>query len=280
MLTAVVTAVATTVTLGALELTRRRVLALAAAWRQRREPDHLAIHAEPWPLLLPPECWTSDARLVVACAPSRSLGPTALTPAAAAEFGRQQLGFGGEVVHSSVDDGVRLEPAPASGAGIRDHAWVCTNGKLQVSITIPIAIDSSTGRRTLAVRDLLEPLARIATAAASAEFRGLHGLPARAARMKTDWRVGVSMYSRAADGTSLPSWQDLVFPGSLPSRLVADRQPFCPPVGYATGKLQNWPLNRSVAGLLQTFLSSFLADNGYDRYEAAVLDAVAATRSA
>jgi hypothetical protein len=59
---------------------------------------------------------------------------------------------------------------------------------------------------------------------------------------------------------------------------VADRDPFCPPTGYASSDLQDWEINRPVADLLRVFLRSFLAENGYDDFDAAI-DALIATHA-
>jgi hypothetical protein len=81
----------------------------------------------------------------------------------------------------------------------------------------------------------------------------------------------VSMHSFPdATVVSQPSWQDLVFPDAPPSRLVTDRDPFCPPVGYTAAALQDWEIKRPVADLIRVFLESFLAENGYDDFHAAI----------
>jgi hypothetical protein len=87
--------------------------------------------------------------------------------------------------------------------------------------------------------------------------------------MKTDWLIGVSMYSQV-DGTPVPSWTELGFPEASAPRVMADRQPFCPPNGYAADLLQSWEANRPVPDLIRIFLRSFLAENGYHDFDHAV----------
>ena len=85
-----------------------------------------------------------------------------------------------------------------------------------------------------------------------------------------DWLIGVSMYSRPAAATStVPSWNDLVFPGAPPPRLVTNRDPFCPPAGYAVGALQDWEGGQTIE-LLQNCLDSFLAENGHHDFQSAI----------
>jgi hypothetical protein len=271
----VVTSVVSAAAVGALGIAWRRGLALSAIMRGRHASDHQTLHAGPWPVHLPPDCDTADARLLVLCAPSRRLQATAFTPGAGVAFARQQLEFAGEVAYSSVNDGVRLEPSRASH-GFSDYVWVCANGKIQLSVTVPIAIDARTGRRVLDILEVLRPLGKVAQAVGTGEYRQLYGLPTRAARMQTDWLIGVSMCSRPDATVSQPSWQDLVFPGVPASRLVTDRDPFCPPTGYAAGALQDWEITRPVADLLRVFVDSFLAENGYDDFQATVQSTIAA----
>jgi hypothetical protein len=157
--------------------------------------------------------------------------------------------------------------APRSG-GSSDHVWVCVNGKVHLSVTVPVVVGPD-GRRTLDITDVMRPLATVARAVSSADFRLLHGLPRRAVRMTTDWIIGVSMYSQV-DGTPVSSWTELAFPEASAPRLVADRQPFCPPAGYAGEQLQNWGAHRPVPDLIRIFLESFLAENGYHDFDQAL----------
>lgn len=278
MLAEVVTSVVSAAAIGALGIAWRRGLTLPAILRGRYASDHQTLHAGPWPVHLPPDCDTADARLLVLCAPSRRLQATAFTPGAGVAFARQELEFAGEVAYSSVNDGVRLEP-PRASHGFSDYVWVCANGKIQLSVTLPVTIDPRTGRRVLDILEVLRPLGKVAHAVGTGEYRQLCGLPASAARMKIDWIIGVSMYSRPDTTLSQPSWQDLIFPDMPASRLVTDRDPFCPPTGYAAGALQDWEITRPVPDLLRVFLESFLAENGYDDFQTTIQGTIAAYAS-
>lgn len=172
---------------------------------RRKQANHRALHAGPWQAHLPPESDSSDARILILCAPSHSLRESSFDVIRAIEFAQQRIDFVGEPAYSGVKDGVRLD-APCS----RDFVWVCVNGTVHLSVTVPIVVGPD-GRRSLDITELMRPLAAIARAVNSADYRLLHGLPRRAVRMKTDWLIGVSMYSQV-DGTPVPSWTELVFP--------------------------------------------------------------------
>jgi hypothetical protein len=270
MLTDVVGGVAVAVILGILGAARPWARKLPRTIRQRQESDHQPLHDGPWPIHLPPDSDTGDARLLVVCAPSKSYTRSeAFSPQQATIFARQQLKFVGEPAYSGVNEGVLLE-ASGSGPGFRDYVWVCANGKIELSVTLPILADAVTGRRRLDVLSLLTPLAIVGMAVRSPEYRQLHGLTHGVSRFRTDWMIGLSTYSRPDNSTSVPSWDDLVFPVTSPSRLVADRRPFCPPLGYAHSALQDWKISRPISGLLGAFLSSFLAENGYDDFDVVI----------
>ncbi len=273
MLAAIITTVASTAILAGLGVAWRWGSSLPGSVRRRYTSDHQTLHAGPWQVHLPPDCDSADARMVVVCAPSRRLHTSAFSPDAAVAFAHQQLLFAGEPAYSSVNDGVRLEPVGDTG-GLTDFVWVCTNGKIHVSLMVPITIDPETGRRQLDLMELVKPLERIAEAVGAPQYRQLYELPVRGGRLKMDWLIGVSMYSRPAPTSSVPSWNDLVFPGTPPPRLVTNRDPFCPPAGYAAGALNDWDGGRTVE-LLRTFLESFLAENGYHDFQSVIDSTIA-----
>jgi hypothetical protein len=266
MLTAILSSVVTAVVLS--------VLAVATTWGRgilqkvirRNQADHGALHAGSWPVHLPPESGSSDARILILCAPSHSFRATSFDFRRAIEFAQQRIGFVGEPAYSSLKDGVRLDAPCGGGSG--DYVWVCVNGKVHLSVTLPVVVGLD-GRRSLDILELMMPLATVASAVSSADFRLLHGLPRRAVRMKTDWLIGVSMYSQV-DGAPVPSWNELGFPEASAPRVMPDRQPFCPPTGYAADLLQSWEVDRPVPDLIRIFLGSFLGENGYHDFDHAV----------
>ena len=210
-------------------------------------------------------------RITVFCAPSDTLREPRFDIPAAVDFIRNQMGLAGEPAYTGLKDGVRVEGA--DHAGMTDYAWVCANGRLDLSLSIPV-IDDATGRRQLDVRTLLVPIATLAEAVRSSAYDTVLGLTKARGNRCFDWQIGVSMYSRF-ENNSCPSWEDLIFPGRPPARLVANRPPFCPATGYATDDLQNWNPASPTAELLATFLRSFLIENGYHDFDDAIADVVA-----
>jgi hypothetical protein len=265
MLTAILSSVATAIVLS--------VLAVATTWGRgivqkvirRKQADHRALHAGPWQVHLPPESGSSDARILILCAPSHSLRESSFDVRRAIEFAQQRIGFVGEPAYSGVKDGVRLD-APCGG-GFRDYVWVCVNGLVHLSVTVPVVVGPD--GRSLDVTELMRPLATVAGAVNSDDYRLLHGLRRRTVGMKTDWLIGVSVYSQV-DGMPVPSWTELVFPEASAPRVMPDRPPFCPPTGYAADQLQSWEVDRPIAELIRIFLGSFLAENGYHDFDSAL----------
>jgi hypothetical protein len=274
MLQAILTTVASSVILAILgAATRQGRQLLRNLWTGRqRQPEPLPLNTDPWPVHLPPDCDGPNARFVIVCAPNERLHSSSFDMSAAVQFARQSLQFVGEPAYSGVKDGVRLE-SKKDGGSFNDYVWVCVNGKLQLSVTVPVEANAD-GRRCLSLLKLLEPLSIVAEAVASAEYRKLYGLPGRTKRRRINWLLGVSIYSRAEAMMSVPTWNDLIFPGEPAPRMVTDRPPFCPVGGYAFPELREWRADQSLADLLRIFLRSFLAENGYHDFEPAVEETV------
>lgn len=238
---------------------------------ERRRPDHRPLYSGAWPIHLPPDSNSPDVRITVFCAPSDTLRDPKLDLPSAVDFIRNQMGLVGEPAYSGVNDGVRVESA--YHGGMSDYAWVCASGRLDLSVSIPVS-DNGLGRRELDVIRLLAPIATVAEAVRSSRYDAIFGLTKTRRNRRFDWLIGVSMYSRI-DGSSVPSWEDVIFPSRPPARLVSNRPPFCPPTGFATEKLQNWDPASPTEELLATFLRSFLIENGYHDFDDAIADAVA-----
>jgi hypothetical protein len=271
MLVAVLTSVCSTLALG--------LLAAATQWGRnlvrrvigRWQLDHRTLHSG-WPVHLPPEGSGTGARVAVFCAPSRHFRRTRFDVAKAVAFAHNELAFAGRVAYSGVDDGIRIEPEQPDEPF--DHAWVWQTGKLDLSVSIPIAIDPD-GRRVLDVFELMKPVATVGHAIRSQAYLHVHALPRHRIHQRTDWMVGVSIESRLADFTSVPSWEALRFPIAAPPRLAADAKPFCPPTGYGTDRLRgSWRRPPSLDEVLITFLSAFLAQNGYHDFDSVVEETV------
>jgi len=236
----------------------------------KRGADHRAIHGGPWPIHLPPDSSTDQVRITVFCAPSQSLQDPVFDIPKAVRFAQLEMHLAGEPKYTGLNEGVRVEGPDHDG--FSDYAWVCANGRLDLSVSIPVSHDGH-DRRQLDVIDLLTPITVLASAVRSTAYASVYGLPTRRKARRFDWLIGVSMYSRF-DMSHRSSWDDLIFPGRVPVRLVADRQAFCPPGGYAAGELQDLDPSRPTNELLQTFLRSFLIENGYHEFDGAIDDAV------
>ena len=275
MFQAIVTAVASGVVLAVLgAATRTGRQLLRKLWSRWQRPEPLPVNVEPWPVHLPPDCDGPHARIVVVCTPSERFRTPSFDMNGAVQFARQNLRFCGEPAYSGIKDGVRLERKEDVGS-FNDYVWVCVNGKLQLSVTVPVNTNAD-GHRCLDLLELLEPLSVVAEAIGSTEYRTLYGLPRNAARRKVNWLIGVSCYSRADGMMSVPSWNDLIFPGEPAPRLVADRPPFCPADGYGFAELCEWRADRSLVDLLRIFLTSFFTENGYHDFQPAVEQTVRA----
>jgi len=112
MLTAILSSVATAIVLS--------VLAVATKWGRgmlqkvirRKQANHRALHAGSWQVHLPPESDSSDARILILCAPSHSLRESSFDVVRAIEFARQRIGFVGEPAYSGARP---FSPGSASG---------------------------------------------------------------------------------------------------------------------------------------------------------------------
>src|SRR5205807_6503907 len=79
---------------------------------------------------------TEDVRILVCCAPNRSLRRRELDPDKAVVFVRDQFSelFPDEPVFSMPPYGVRFE---SSGGPEHDYAWVHASGRIDLSLSVP-----------------------------------------------------------------------------------------------------------------------------------------------
>jgi hypothetical protein len=237
----------------------------------RHELDHRPIDGGPWPVHFPPDVEGDRVRLLALVAPSDTLPTTKFDPAKALSFAQGNLAFRGVPAYLGLKEGVRL--ARSEDDPGFEFAWVCANGRLDLSLYLPITdVD---GRRQLDVMLLLKHLRVLATAVQSPDYAAMYGLARHDVPRLFDWRIGVSMYSRNNDGGRQSSWDELGFPGRQPERLIQRANPFCPSTGYARDALWAWPSRQPISELLRAFLQSFLAENGYSAYDEAIADALA-----
>lgn len=247
------------------------------AWmRNRVLPDHLTLHAGPWQYHLPPDGGPSDVRVLVICAPSRSLRRPAVDVDRAIAFVHAHFAghFPADPTFSNIQDGVRFTNPTQSGMD-NGHALVAANGRLDLSLPVPVA-SGGDGCRRLEVVALLKPIAAMARAAADPHYRHVFRVRRTIRARRFDWCIGISTTSHGSTGTQL-AWHDLTFPG-VPARRATEQRPFCPANGYASREMRNRRANGSVEELLRRFLVSFFECNGYHDFYVAVNDVLAAWR--
>lgn len=217
---------------------------------------------------------TDQVRVLVCCAPNRSLRRRSLDPDPAITFVHSQFGelFTGEPVFSMPKFGVRFERL---ADGNDDYLWVHTSGRVDLCLTVPTT--EGAGPRVVGALDLLRPLLRMRTAMRSDAYAATHDIRRPRFACRYDWAFSVTPTVQVPDRGGV-SWDDLAFPGRRPPRAGTEQHASCPPAGYAAEDLRNWNLRRSAAELVRTVLADLLAENGFHHVDDAVNDVVAALR--
>ncbi len=216
-------------------------------------PDHKALRQAPaWGLMAVQSDGRSRIRMVIACAPTRSLRRLGFSPDAAIRLVQWQFPgqFADQPASCDVRTGVRFTAAP-TGSLDDGYAYVWVTGRIDLSTYIHL--EPTAGRYVVAILAILEPIAQVAEATASPGYNEVFG--------SLRW--------------PLP-WDDLDFPGRRPQRAGTQQYPYCPPGGFARERLRSWNPRRPIRELLKAFLEDFLQTNGYHDIEAAVADTLAA----
>jgi hypothetical protein len=246
-----------------------------AAIRAAVTPDHRALYGAPaWGLMAVQSDGPSRIRLVIACAPSRSLRWTSFSPDAAIRFIHRQFPsqFPIQPALSDVRTGVKFTVSP-TGSTEDGYAWVWITGRADLSTYI--RLEPTDGRYIVPVAAILEPIAEMAEAIASPAYREVFSSRGRMVARRFDWFIGVAGEVLRGDGCIVP-WDDLDFPGRRPQRAGAQQYPYCPPGGFARDRLRGWNPHRPIRDLLEAFLEDFLQTNGYHDIKAAITDTLAA----
>jgi len=266
--TSVLTALAVAVIAGVWKWGRPLARGLLSRWKL----DHQALTTGAWAVHLPPDGSVDQAvRLRVVAAPSRTIRGTQFDVGMAIVFARDLLGVPGVVAFSGPSDGVRIEPE--DGRENTNFAWVYPTGKVDIATTIPTTMTN--GRRQLEVMPLLRAVTVVFMAMTSTAYPALQGLGAWNRLRRMDWLIGASIECRLPDHQVVGSWDDLIFPSQVPSRVTRDRRPFCPTSGYGSAQLRGtWRRVSTLEVVLSSFLSGFLAENGYYDFDAAVAECV------
>jgi len=271
-ISAVVSAIVTVI-LGTLMNWGERIV----SWGRRRvTPDHVPIGAGSGWSGTQAASGTGQVRVLVCCAPNRSLRRREIDPDRAVSLIRTQFVglFPAEPVFSMPEHGVRFE---APGEPSQGYAWVHTAGRIDLAVDIPTT-PPEPGPVAICVLDVIDPILRVLAAVRSGAYEAAFGRRTLGFRHRFDWAVAVSPTIVTKNSGSL-SWQRLHFPGAVPSRVGTDQQAYCPPTGYAYASLQNWDIRRADTDLVRVFLREFLYQNGFHNVEAAVSDTLAAVGS-
>jgi hypothetical protein len=251
--------------------------ALAAVMRRVR-PDHRTLTARPaWALVASGISGNRSAvRVLVACAPSRSLRPAGIDPDLAIPFIHSSFPgmFPDEPALSLPREGVKFTVSP-EGSPSDGFAWAWASGRVDLSVLISLE-PGADGRFVIPVLEILRPITMLADAVSGPAYSRVYGKTHLHLPRRFDWFIAVSTdLVRPADGATVP-WNDLEFPGRRPQRAGASQYPFCPPAGYASARLRNWNPRRPVSDLLTLFLDDFLKQSGYHAIGDAVADTIEA----
>jgi hypothetical protein len=248
-------------------------------WLRRRfRPDHLTLRGGPWQYHLPPDAGPSDVRVLVVCAPSRSLRRPSIDVDRAIAFVHTHFpgSFGADPTYSNVRDGVRFTNSTATGID-NGRALVASTGRLD--FVLPVAVSSDeVGHRRVDVLALLEPISAVARAVQDATYPQVLRVRRTLRSRRFDWCIGVSVTSHGSTGAQ-EAWHELVLPGR-PARRATEQRPFCPTEGYAAAGLTSRRASRPVDDLLRLFLVSFFECNGYHDFHDAIIDVLDALRQA
>ena len=246
-----------------------------AAIRAAVRPDHTALYRTPaWGLMAVQSGGPSRIRLVIACAPSRSLRRASFSPDAAIRLIHRQFPgqFPEQPASSDVRIGVKFTVS-RTGSTEDGYAWAWVTGRIDLSTYIHL--EPTDGRYIVPITAILEAIAQMAEAVASPAYREVFGSRRWGPGRRFDWFIGVGGELLRDDGCTVP-WDDLDFPCRRPQRAGAHQYPYCPPGGFARERLRSWNPRRPIRELLKAFLEDFLLTNGYHDIEATVTDTLVA----
>jgi hypothetical protein len=242
---------------------------LLAFVKARLPDDHTAIHAGS--LRLAVDAQGDRLAVQVSSAPSRRLKRVGLdidaaTSAVHAHFGAW---VPASPDRSGPDIGVSytvmMEDDPYS---VDRRIWLNPSGRVDLYWCLPAACRDDPV--PIDVADFMRPLLMLTEFIRSSDYDRIYARRRLRFRRRFDWRFVAAMHIYDPDRRAR-SWV-LRFPGPAPRR-AADRQAFCPSVGYAATELRGWPTVRESGPLIRVALRSVLFHNGYHDVEEAVVSA-------
>ena len=216
-----------------------------------------------------------SVRVLIACAPSRAIHDSALTPTVLSPFVRESFPgmFPDEPSMSLPHEGVKFTVSSSGSAG-DGYVWAWAGGRVDLAVDVELDCEPSQ-RFVIPLLDVLRPIALMANAVSGPGYAKLYGTTRTRLPSRFDWFITVSMNFLRPDACTT-EWDDVAFPGCRPPRAGSGQRTFCSVGGYAAAKLRNWKAGSSVADLLAVFLEDFLKQNGYHDVADAVSDAVTA----
>jgi hypothetical protein len=244
------------------------------SWAYRRAtPDHVPIgNGSGWSTTTASS--TDQVRVLVCCAPNRSLRRRELNPDRAVSLIRSQFAgvFPDQPVFSMPEHGVRFE----SASGVNDgYAWAHAGGRIDLCVTIPTTA-ADPGPISISVLEIVSVVLRVIEAVRSSAYAMTYGARGPHFWRRFDWAIAVSPTVVGADGSGNLYWQELTFPGVAPPRSGTKQQPYCPPGGYASQALRSQNVQRPESDIVRVFLRDFLYQNGYHDIDKAVGDLLGA----
>ena len=204
----------------------------------------------------------NELRMLVCCAPNRSLRRKNINPDAAIRFAHTNFpkSFPPEPAYSSPGTGVRFD-LPEQNDSAEGYAWVHSSGRLDLCLPVPTNSTDPHGV-TLDLVDLTKPVLIMLRAVDHGSYDDVFGRRLPLIPRKFDFAIVVSTtISLGTQGQV--SWKDVVFPGRRPPRAGTQQQAHCPSSGYATEQLRSWRMRRPSRELLCLFLTDFLEQNGF-----------------
>jgi len=242
---------------------------LLAFLKARLPDDHTAIHSGS--LRLGVDAQTDRLAIQVSGAPSRRLKRIGLNIDVATSAVRARFGawFPDAPDRSGPDIGVSYTVMMRDDPYLVDRRiWLQPSGRVDLYWCLPAACRDDPV--AIDVADFMRPLLMLSDFIRSPDYDRVYVRRRVRFRRRFDWCFVAAMYIYDPNRRAR-SWV-LRFPGPAPRR-AADRQAYCPSVGYAASELRGWPMVRRSGPLAKIALRSVLFHNGYHDVEEAVASA-------
>ncbi|MCO7221515.1 hypothetical protein [Klenkia sp. PcliD-1-E] len=194
---------------------------LAVRIRAWFRPDHVPLGAGEWQLYTSFDN-TPKVRVLVACAPTRSLRKQEVNPDLAIRFARGH--FANRLVpvptFSRPQNGVKFQEV-RHVTDMAAYLWIWAAGRVDYS-TFVETIPTESGGHALPLVEVIDPIVTVARAVTSREYRRV--FPRRWADLprRFDWFIAVGTHIRKEDGEAVKPWTELAFPGTPTPRAAGE----------------------------------------------------------